>query len=291
MNENPIIDIFFDFGDKMGEINGSLFHVNSHLTKYCKILKDKFSSEQDNYLRFPLISTTIIMGDLTGKHDNGWKINFPTGFSTKLHVEDIDIHFEKLIHIQCMREIAFSYEILESYLYDITACFLFVNKSKYCDIIKKYKLEAENLSSLQNAIRKLRRKNNKDLFKLIRSINPTFDQAETNNLEEINLKEWYQVLSFIRHGIIHSDFTIKKGKNNITDNHLKILKRFITFKETDDGYHLKLTNKQADKLVTFITEYGFLVFKSFSTEGGYEWKIFRNMEGPPKINLNDFLND
>ncbi len=96
-------------------------------------------------------------------------------------------------------------------MYDITANYLFENRELYQDQINKsFKVNEDSLDGYKQAIRKLKGRNNKEILSLIRKLSGHFEKAETKNNEGINLKDWFEVFSRVRHGIIHSNFKLKK---------------------------------------------------------------------------------
>lgn len=167
-------------------------------------------------------------------------------------------------------------------MYDITAKYRFINRERYQDQIKRsFKTSENTLDSFQQAIRNLKGRNNKEILSLIRKLSDHFDKAETTNNEGIDLKDWFEVFSRVRHGVIHSNFTLKKDiKQPLTHRQQIILNKYFPNEEHDDFYDLKIKKQHADKMLNLVTEYGILIFKSLSIEGSYDWKVFKNMAGP-----------
>jgi hypothetical protein len=280
MEENPLQAYLDNLGESIGVTFGMLYQVEAHLRDYKKILIQRFELMKEK-INYPVLATTLVIGDLTGDSDNGWKINFPTDYSFELWVNDIDYKIDLLIDRESMRSIAYCYEVLEKYLYDVTAIYLFHNRIKYADLIERIiKPLDETSDSYFYGIRKLRGRNNRDILSLLRKLSDHFDKAESKNNEGIDLKEWFEVLSKVRHAIIHSNFRLKKdSKQLLTSSQYDLLSLYFPHVEEKDFYEFKIKRSHAEKMLRLITEYGILVFKSLSIEGGYNWKVFKNMDG------------
>lgn len=280
MKDNPLLADLNHLGENIGTTFGILYQLECHLTDYKKILKERFEPIKHK-IKQPIIATTLVIGDLTGNSDKGWKINFPTDFYFELRLEDIDYKIDLLIERESMRNIAFCYEVLEKFMYDITAKYLFTNRERYKDQIKRsFKTSEDTLDGYQQAIRNLKGKNNKEILSLLRKLSDHFSKAESKNNEGIDLKDWFEVFSRVRHGIVHSSFKLKKDiKQPLTIGQRKILNKYFPNEEQDKFYDLKIKKQHADKMLNLITEYGILIFKSLSIEGNYHWKVFKNMDG------------
>jgi len=225
-------------------------------------------------LRESFMGSTLIMGDLTGPSDNGWKLNYPTGFGNSIRLPEMSDNIDKLISREGMRNVATAYEILESFLFDATAIFLKLNPDKRSHAKK---IEKPTDADLKEQIRLYRGRNNKELLRLIRTICPRFKTSETQNTPNINLKEWYITLSHIRHAIVHSLFRLDLSKVNFTKYQRQVLDHYFSYQLHDDIAELTLSYEQANRTMVMIAEFGFLLFKSFSIEMNEDWRIFKDM--------------
>ncbi|MEQ9305070.1 MAG: hypothetical protein RJQ14_14270 [Marinoscillum sp.] len=236
-------------------------YLNNHKKHYLPTLKESF------------MGSTLIMGDLTGPSDNGWKLNYPTGFSNSIKLPEMPSNIDTLISREGMRNVATAYEILESFLYDVTAAFLTLNPD-----LRGHAKKIENPTDvdLKEQIRLYRGRNNKELFKLIRTISPTFKTSEVQNTPDINLKEWYVTLSHARHAIVHSLFKLDLTKVKLTKYQRQVLDHYFSYELHDDIAELTLSYEQANRTIIMIAEFGFLIFKSFSIEMNEDWRVFRD---------------
>ena len=87
--------------------------------------KKQIEKHLDNFpnSRAPFIGTSLVFGDLTGHSDNGWKITYHSGFQNNVKRDEILESIDKLISRNGMNYLANSYEVLESFLFDIIGQF------------------------------------------------------------------------------------------------------------------------------------------------------------------------
>jgi hypothetical protein len=78
--------------------------------------------------------------------------------------------------------------------------------------------------------------------------------------EGLNLRDWYKVISEVRHAVTHSDLLVKF-----------LLQSIVAGKLNVEGYALAPSQKNAEKTIQLFAEYSFDIFKYFSIEGGHEW--------------------
>ena len=240
-------------------------------------LKTYLTNHKKNYLptlQTGFMGTALIMGDLTGETDNGWKLNYPTEFNNSIELSEMPNNIDELISREGMRNLATAYEILESFLFNLTASFLKLNP----ELLKSAKkIKAPIKDSLYKKIRLYRERNNKELFKLIRSLSPTFKRFETQNNLGINLKDWYITLSHVRHSIVHSLFNLHFDKVNFSKYQRQLFDSYFSYELHGEVAKLNLSYEQANRLIVMIGEYGFLLFKSYSIEMNKDWRIFKDM--------------
>lgn len=105
MKENSLLKDLNQLGENIGTTFGILYQLECHLKDYKKVLKEIFEPIKHK-VNYPIIATTLVIGDLTGNSDKGWKINFPTDFDFQLRLEDIDYKIDLLIERESMRNIA-----------------------------------------------------------------------------------------------------------------------------------------------------------------------------------------
>lgn len=262
------------FLDGISATQSLLFQTTTHLKNHKKNLLKGWEGTTSNH---PIMASTLIMGDLTGPSDDRWKINYPTGFNFTVELNELETSIDTLIKREGMRSLATCYEILESYLFDVTATYITINQD-LLNLVNKLKEHPKTLEESKELLRKLyRSKNNKEILKLIRKLSPTFVDSEKSNNSGMDLNEWYKVLSTVRHGIIHSLFTIKNLNSKFDKYQYEIFKHYFSHDQNDDIITLNLSKQEVNRQIILIAEMGFLIFKAFSIERDYNWNVFKDM--------------
>ena len=118
---NPLKIEIDDFLSKIANYEFLHFQTKAQLTYRIRDVKKQI--ETNNGFA-PHSATSLIIGDLTGKSDNGWKLNYPTGFKVEIAKNEMVESLENLIKQNGMTYLANCYEILESFLFNILGEFL-----------------------------------------------------------------------------------------------------------------------------------------------------------------------
>lgn len=269
---NPLQNEIDEFLEKIA-LNESLnFQTKTHLTNRKNQLMKQIDSCSK---RSPLMISALILGDITGPSEKGWKINYHSGFSVKVNSNEMIASIDKLISHNGMRYVANCYEIFESFLFNILGEF-FNEYPSYTLCLKKQELHHDNYKEF---LRKYyRSKNNKDLFKLLRIISSKFENSERSNNTGFNLNDWYYMVSSLRHGIVHSMFILDSVKINFNSQHWDLFNKKISHSKDLDKIELQMSYEECREQICLFAEIGFLVFKTLSIEIGEDWKIFNDME-------------
>ena len=222
--------------------------------------------------------TSLVITDLTGPTDNGWLLKYRTGkhyVKGEEFVEQLDWFLEREASLTVQQ----GYEVFESFLYDITASFLQANPKEYeIGSFKNHlpKSGPYDLKIWKSAVRGLfRRKPNSELIDYLREFGGNLKKAESqeNNNRDLNLRDWFEITTQLRHGTTHSYGRIKKkGLDKLSKDQLDLLQVIYPGQFIDGEYEINLTFESAKSAITTYAEYGFAIFKSLSIEQGYEWK-------------------
>ena len=104
---------------------------------------------------------------------------------------------------------------------------------------------------------------------------------EKENNKDVNLNDWYQVTSLIRHKITHSNNEILKTDRdfkNLSHNQKSYFEEFFLFEENDESFVINVNRKICKHNLDLLVEYAFLIFKSISIKSNFDWKILKNMD-------------
>lgn len=295
-HDDLLNEIIYEFFNRIALLRGSLFHLDTNIKQYSKLFLESWDKSESNKPKFALLSR-LIVSDLTGPTDNGWEIHYPTKSDYIVSFEnynkktaELTIQFSHFVVIQ-------SYEVFESFLKDILSGFFIIKPnigkriiSRYssqkkriynflniCRLFSNKRIENQNIDWFKE-VRKIRPgKNNKVLFKILRSIsNDDFD-FEINNNKGINLRNWYNQFSIVRHSITHSNCLIPESifKNIIN---LKMLDKYFPSIKEDQSHRVTIDRSHAESIADIITEYAFQIFKNLSITFGNDWAILPNMK-------------
>lgn len=246
------LDIFF-------ETITDFKHTSNRINKV--LLKDVqiYTAEESKYFS----GTSLIINDWTGPTDNGWQINFHTGIQKFTNKEYYASEIENVLSREFGLAFSQCYEAFESLLKDFISI--------------KIQNDSNFLSKLQTNkdYSREKLKGGDDIFKLIKMAgNKRFKQYSKNNDNNFRFTETYKIFSEIRHSITHSKGNLKKIKIP-KDKYYKILfEYFLPLNKLENEIiQLKFDYNTLDKLLIYLAEFGFQIFKIFSEEDDYEWKI------------------
>lgn len=119
---NPLQQELNTFLENISLTNSMFYQTATHLKNQKKTLLVRFEGKDPEE---GIMGTALAIGDLTGPSDNGFKIFYHTGKRDVIKVKDIPGSVEALISREGMRSVATCYEVLESFLFDITAAYLY----------------------------------------------------------------------------------------------------------------------------------------------------------------------
>ncbi|MFD3000418.1 hypothetical protein ACFS7Z_08615 [Pontibacter toksunensis] len=270
---NPLkaeLDIFLH---NISLTNLMFYQTSTHLKNQKESLLKQFEGHEPEK---GIMGTSLVIGDLTGPTDKGFKIYYHTGKVDKVKVKDIEESVEKLISREGMRSTANCYEILESFLFDITASYLYNNPEEQSKAAKIASQECSSLEEYKEKVRKYRGQNNAEIIKLLRHLSVKLNESEKPRRH--NISEWYQVISHVRHAVVHSLFKMNKNRARFTDFQKELFEHYFTFDEDSHSYNLRMTKKESERQIILVAEYGFHIFKCLSLEKQYDWQVFTGMK-------------
>jgi hypothetical protein len=220
-----------------------------------------------------ILGTNLIISDLTGETDNGWIKNFSTGkyyglshHNRKWKEDQLLIDFTSFL-------IAQAYECLETFIKRMLSSYFEIDGDGYkkCGIKK--------MGNPDETIKKLKSRNNQEYIELISKISSDFKIALTVNNRNINILNWFEHFSNVRHAITHrarrcdnSDF----GK--LKKEEIKQFKRFFPYKIIDKTKQYYFDTSNLDYIIIVASEFGFIIFKYISIELGYDWRVLEKMK-------------
>lgn len=207
--------------------------------------------------------TSLIIGDWTGPTDNRWKLSFPTGIQKTTLKEDYSAEIEKVLSREFGFAFAQCYEAFETLIKD------------FVDIkIREDKSFKESLPANKNYSRDALMGGD-NIFKLVKKAGgQRFKEYSKTNNKNFRFSEIFKIFSEVRHSITHSQGILKTSKIPKDKYYVSLFEHLLTLNKLEnETIQLKFDYKTLDRLLMYLSEFGFQIFKIFSKEEKYEWKI------------------
>jgi len=227
---------------------------------------------------------SLAISDITGEHDNGWRINFPAGgYAILGHTFDDDL--DDILSRNGCWAVSQGYERFETFLFDVTAAYLHSHPAQADKGLKdgfenKGKNEGASDTSLvywQRLVRHgYRSSDNAKILGFLRELAPALSEAETSNDRNVDLTEWYAAVSEVRHAATHADCVVKEARlAGWPDDRQRHMASWFPY-ERDvgaKGMRLRLRKEHAEKALERFAEYGYQVLKRLSAACGYPCQL------------------
>tara|TARA_R110000744_G_scaffold249450_3_gene365718 strand:+ start:3154 stop:3918 length:765 start_codon:yes stop_codon:yes gene_type:complete len=234
-------------------------HTSNRLNKV--LLKDveKYTAEGARYFS----GTSLVIGDWSGPTDNGWKLNFHTGIQKSTFKENYSNEIEKVLSREFGLAYSQCYEAFETLLKD------FISAKILSDQNFREGLPAAKDYSRENL------RGGDDIFNLVKKAGgKRFKNYSNQNNNNFRFGETFKVFSEIRHAITHSQGVLNSSKIPQDKYYQGLFEHLLPLnKLDDDSILLKFDYKTLDRLIIYLSEFGYQVFKILSEEDKYEWKI------------------
>ena len=252
-NTNPIQYPLDNLVLRLNTLNGLVFHLESYLKNLRGLLKQAVAkSNIDPSLIFA--GTSLVIRDLTEWPENNWAVYYPSGNFFSQGEEEYLRRGDDLLCREVTWTVSQAYEAFETFLKDIIATYVFIRKDQ-ADTkkvenldprLRKELLEPTDVEYWKEFIRNKAYWKNVDLLKFLRKIAPEIEEVEKQNNRNINLTEWYTVVTEVRHAATHSNMLIKSQKmRSWSQEERKLLNHFFPGSDTTGGYILNLNRKDA----------------------------------------------
>jgi len=275
--QSPLDDLFL----RLNMLNWLLLHLENQLNNFRELFREIIAKSNVDPSAI-YAGASLVIRDLTEWPENNWAVYYPTGkfvSQGEEYLEKVDV----LLRREAAWTISQAYEAFETFLKDITATYVFIHmeqadakKLENLDPkLRKELLEPTDVEYWKKFVR-LAYQENVDLLKFLRKIAPELKEVEQKNNRNIDLTEWYIVVTKVRQAATHSNMLIKSGEmRSWSQEKCKLLNRFFPGTYTDGGYILNPSRKDAETNLVLFAEYAFGVFKCLSKLQHYEWNIFR----------------
>lgn len=234
-------------------------HAMNRLNKVLLNDVEKYKSEKSIYSS----GTALIIGDWTGPTDNGWELPFHTGIDKFTEKDGYPNEINNLLSREFRLAYSQCYEALETFLKDCIDSKI-INDIEFRELIKFN----ENYSRKDL-------KGGDYIYDLIKKAGGKrlVDYSKKNN-NNFKFKEIFTILSEVRHSITHKKGYLEVSKIP-TDKYYKSLFEFLFPKNKleGDSILIQFDHKLLNKILDYLAEFGFQIYKILSEEDNYEWKI------------------
>jgi len=234
-------------------------HTSNRLNKV--LLKDveKYTAYEATYFS----ATSLVIGDWTGPTDNGWELPFHSGVNKLTEKENYASEVKNLLSRKFGLTFAQSFEAFETLLKDLIYTKIQNDERFKSNISAKIKIERSSL------------KGGEDIFKLIKKAGgERFRMYSKQNNNNFRFSETFKVFSEIRHAIIHSQGLLKTSKIPKDNYYKELFEHILPLNKLEhESVQLKFEIEILNRLLKYISEFGFQIFKILSEEDKYEWKI------------------
>ncbi len=250
----------------MMSLEGKIFVLNGFVKNFRDDLKKRENIDRE---LMGAISTFRDISKLT-QGDN----LYDTGYSYSLRSSVLETEIEIILSKEYCLTLAQAYEIFETYLAEIFTDLLYAFPDHFVTIkLLETKLHLPK-KSIKAYIKEQigRSKNNRKYINSLRKISKHYVEHETKNIYKINISSWFDLLSELRHNIIHNRQVISdKLLEFLKDNERAILfKDFFDRKTTYDGVVIFLTNENFNINLDRLNEFAYFIFKSLSIDNNLD---------------------
>lgn len=207
--------------------------------------------------------SALVISDWSGSTDKGWEKNFHTGILKSTMKEQYASEINSVLSREFGMMFAQCFEALERFLKNIAR-----EKGKVDQVFRNLMLHADYSSQG-------RLKGGVAIFNLIKIAGGfRFKEYSQKNNHNFKFKEVFTVFAEIRHVITHSQANLRVDKIPATHYYKNLFEHMLPLNNlTGDKITLLFDYKTIDRLLIYLAEFGYQIFKILSEEENYEWEI------------------
>jgi len=226
----------------------------------------KRCTSEDSKLRF---GSSLILTDWTGRTSNGWVYTYPTDSKLETTQENYPEFINDLISKQFCLFYVQSFEGLErlmkNFIFELALIDTELKELVESKLKKNQKFSRENIPSGDH---------------LREIVDMQLDSFLYGKEEmQFNLKTSYFILSHTRHNIIHNNYILTKSNIFCSTDKKNLFVDLFMYDELDKGdIKMKLDIEYFKKLIDFMCEFSFQIFKKLCLKYNLNWKVYKNME-------------
>lgn len=220
---------------------------------------------EDSKLRF---GSSLILIDWSGKTSNGWVYTYPTDSKLETTQETYPEFIHDLISKQFCLFYVQSFEGLErlmkNFIFELALIDTELKGLVESKLKNNQKFSRENIPSGQS----LREIVDKQLDSFLYG----------KEKMQFDLKTSYSILSETRNNIIHNNYILTKSKIFCSTDKKNLFVDLFMYDELDGGdIKVKLDIEYFKKLIDFMCQFSFQIFKKMCLKYNLNWKIYKLM--------------
>ena len=261
MKNNYLLRIIDSYFEEITAYEGDLFTIKEVLKHY------------EKHIDFDSIRTDSLMELISTFRDptiKGSGVNlFTTGHNYSLNKDNFKVSLERLQSRESLFVFSQIYESFESYMKSILSEFFSKNPT-YLDrapLFQSLFSESQNYKSFINKLRG-RDRNNKKLLWTFRKLSPYYSRFELNNNFNYSYNIWFDLISDVRHRVIHNRQTASLAFiNTLSENNKEsIFNRYFEVKKEGSKSLIITDQMKMGQLIHEWNQYAFFIFKALSLE-------------------------
>jgi tetratricopeptide (TPR) repeat protein len=192
-------------------------------------------------------------------------------FLYHLSLNNLNEEIENLISRECCFTVSHSYEVFETFLIKFLTDYLINNPIKLVELGLNEFFQDLKYEEIKKIIEQQNERNNKGRISLIRKISKHFNEYENNNIYKVNISHWFDLVSMVRHTLVHGRHVISKKMlayldKNKANKANELFDRHFQRKIIDNKSCIFLHLHTTIDIISWLNTYAHFIFKSVSIE-------------------------
>ena len=142
--------------------------------------------------------------------------------------------------------------------------------------------------TIREMVKKRQGRNNKGLFAIIRKISSHFQIHESKNIHKVNISQWFDLVSMIRHTLVHNRQIISSGLLKYIEKQKanEMFEKHFQRKKIGNHVCIFLERNTATDIINWLNTFAHFIFVGLSKESNLALNI--PQYNPPPRNLSRF---
>ena len=265
--DNYLLNILEKYFDEILRIEGKLIMSEALLVAK----KNEIIKENREYKSIVTAITSYRDLTLIGANEN----LFTPNYKYSINVDDLENEIIDVISQQSCFAVSQAYEIFETYIIEILTEYLFQNQNSLQTVRFVIEEGVPLRPAIRNMVKNNQKKNNRGLLSMMRKLSPTFKEFEVKNIHEINISNWFDLLSMIRHILVHNRQVVSQRflKYLQESNASEMFERHFKQKNVGGNICIFLEKNNASDIIDWLSTFAHFIFKSLSIEADLPFRV------------------